>query len=167
MPLSTPGPQADRGPTAGRNRSHQGSASGIIGSIGEQLEMLTVQRLCGVFCYAFAALWLRLSFALAASLLSLARQVDDDKGGVRGGAPAPGGRKFLGLDYAFGSAFAASGLCCLLRLWQRLCYAFAASLLRCWQRLCGVFATLVGRFLRRVGVFNYALAVLFRPTPSF
>ena len=141
MPLSTPGPQADRGKTAGYRRYHGAG----------QLEMLPFQRLCGVFCYAFAALWLRLSFALSASLLSLARQVDDDKG----------------LGYAFGSAFAASWLCCLLRLWQRLCYAFAASLLRCGQRLCGVFATLVGRFLRRVGVFNYALAVLFRPTPSF
>ena len=34
MPLSTPGPQADRGPTARRKRSHQGSASGFIGIIG-------------------------------------------------------------------------------------------------------------------------------------
>ena len=123
MPLSTPGPQADRGTTAGHRRHH--------GAV--QLEMLPFQRLCGVFCYAFAALWLHLSCALAALWLP---------------------RKFLGLPGlrfwqrvrgVFATLFAASLAAPLLRLCgvfatllaaplRRLCYAcgafFAARLLR-------------------------------------
>ena len=101
-----------------------------------QLEILPFQRLCGVFCYAFAALWLRLICALAAPLLFLWRANSTTKIS----------RSWLRFWQRLRGALATL----LLRLWQRLCYAFPASLLRCWQRLCGVFATLVGRFLRRV-----------------
>ena len=108
-----------------------------------QLEILPFQRLCGVFCYAFAALWLRLSCALAAPLLFLWRANSTTKIS----------RSWLRFWQRLRGALATL----LLRLWQRLCYAFAASLLR----LCGVFATLLaaplwrlcyacGAFLRRV-----------------
>ncbi len=138
MPLSTPGPQADRGTTAGHRQHH----------VAVQLEMLPFQRLCGVFCYAVATLWLRLSCALAAPLLFLWRAKSTTTKATLMAAPL-----FFATSFAW------------LRFWQRLrgvfATFFAASLAAPLPRLCGVFITLLaaplwrlcyacGAFLRRV-----------------
>ncbi len=143
MPSSTPGPQADRGKTAGRRRHR-----GVV-----QRQMLLISApLRHCFCYAVAGLFAaRLRRVCCAVGASVARQADDDKG-------APGGRKFWQhLCGVFTTFFAAP--------WRRLCYAFcgavAAPLLRCCcafgaslaaplLRFCGVFAASLLRFYQRL-----------------
>jgi hypothetical protein len=127
-------------------------------------------RVCGLFCGAFAAPLLYLG-------ASLARQVDGDKGGVRGGAPTPEGKNFSFFAPLLGSAFAASSLR-FAALLLRICCTFAAPLLRLCcafaaplaaplatplRRLYGVFATHstapLRRFLLRLcGAFAAPLA---------
>ena len=81
-------------------------------------------------------------------------EADDDKGGVRGGAPAPGGQFFFAIRPRFWPRF-----------WQRLRGVVATRWLRLWGVFgsavgtpCGVFATLLAAsWLRWCGAFATSL----------